>query len=85
MFAPTPGAMSEAQEFIKEICKDDVSLHQFFVAHNLNVLRDARGCSVRPSLIFDTTFSNVQKFESTLIVLIVCYQGAFLCTVFSGL
>lgn len=26
MFAPTPGAMSEAQDFIGEICKDDVSL-----------------------------------------------------------
>lgn len=24
MFAPTPGAMSEAQEFIVEVCKDDV-------------------------------------------------------------
>uniref|UniRef100_A0A8C9S0E4 Polyribonucleotide nucleotidyltransferase 1, mitochondrial n=1 Tax=Scleropages formosus TaxID=113540 RepID=A0A8C9S0E4_SCLFO len=24
VFAPTPGAMSEAQEFIREICKDDV-------------------------------------------------------------
>lgn len=26
LFAPTPGAMNEAQEFIAEICKDDVSL-----------------------------------------------------------
>lgn len=25
VFAPTPGAMNEAQEFIGEICKDDVS------------------------------------------------------------
>ena len=25
VFAPTPGAMNEAQEFITEICKDDVS------------------------------------------------------------
>ncbi len=27
MFAPTPGAMNEAQAFISDICKDDVSLH----------------------------------------------------------
>lgn len=25
VFAPTPGAMNEAQDFITEICKDDVS------------------------------------------------------------
>lgn len=25
MFAPSPGAMHEAQEFISDICKDDVS------------------------------------------------------------
>ncbi len=28
VFAPTPGAMNEAQDFISDICKDDVSLHQ---------------------------------------------------------
>lgn len=27
VFAPTPGAMHEAREFIGEICKDDVSSH----------------------------------------------------------
>ena len=26
VFAPSPGAMNEAQDFIGEICKDDVSL-----------------------------------------------------------
>lgn len=26
VFAPTPGAMNEAQDFITEVCKDDVSL-----------------------------------------------------------
>lgn len=28
VFAPTPGAMNEAQEFISDICKDDVSQQQ---------------------------------------------------------
>lgn len=34
VFAPTPGAMNEAQEFIGEICKDDVRgfFWFFFVA-----------------------------------------------------
>lgn len=26
VFAPSPGAMNEAQDFISDICKDDVSL-----------------------------------------------------------
>lgn len=29
VFAPTPGAMNEAQVFIGEVCKDDVSLQHF--------------------------------------------------------
>lgn len=31
VFAPTPGAMNEAQEFISEICKDDVSFATHFI------------------------------------------------------
>ena len=27
MFAPTPGAMNEAQDFITDVCKDDVSVY----------------------------------------------------------
>lgn len=38
VFAPTPGAMNEAQEFISDICKDDVSpsLIRGFIMNHLN-------------------------------------------------
>uniref|UniRef100_A0A3Q4HHA6 Polyribonucleotide nucleotidyltransferase 1, mitochondrial n=1 Tax=Neolamprologus brichardi TaxID=32507 RepID=A0A3Q4HHA6_NEOBR len=40
VFAPTPGAMNEAQHFISEICKDDVSLPHFSSVLLLLCFRD---------------------------------------------
>uniref|UniRef100_A0A673B8Q0 polyribonucleotide nucleotidyltransferase n=1 Tax=Sphaeramia orbicularis TaxID=375764 RepID=A0A673B8Q0_9TELE len=38
VFAPTPGAMNEAQDFISEICKDDVSLLVLLCCRDIGVM-----------------------------------------------
>ncbi|KAL2083253.1 hypothetical protein ACEWY4_021026 [Coilia grayii] len=50
VFAPTPGAMSEAQEFITEICKDDQEHHLEFGAIYTATITEIRDIGVMVKL-----------------------------------